>query len=909
VFEVPQESEYFGERELEMQIGAGRDNWPAALAKELIDNALDAAEGHGVAPAVTVRLAGDRLEVADNGPGIPAEIVRRATDFGVRVSTKARYVSPTRGQLGNALKCLIGAAYVVGGEAGGLVEVTARGSRRRITAAYDRLTDAPRVAVGEPVPEAAAGTAVAVRWPGLGLYQRRQIGDLVRHFAALNPQVAFRLEDDAGQGFDRPAADPAIVKWWPRDATCVRWYTDDDLARLIGAYLRQPDRGPSLPLSQFLEEFAGLKGDRKRKGILDALGLRRPVLGDLAPGGELDLEAVAKLRGLMAAAARSVPPRNLGPLGGGQLAAAVRVWPVGGDVRYCQRVISPGDGPPLIIEAAFAAKAADGDHLTAVWGLNWSPALEPPLADLDLLLARAASLDEYDPAVLVVHLVCPRFRSVSRGKGRIDLREDERAALAECLRKVTGGEWRKLKAAKRRGERATAADLARLKKPVARLSIKAAAYRVMVDAYLHASGGKKSSPNGRQVMYTNRERMLPLTGGRCWKDAQTFTQKILPDFIRDHPELTADWDVVYDGRGEVVEPHTGLRVDLGTLEVRDYANAWDDPDLALPEASLSAAVPTKGPGCRYAAALLIEKEGFQRQLEQARIRDRFGVLLGSTKGMSATAARTLAVRLAERGITVYVLHDFDFGGFGILHTLGHDTDRHQFGDVRPKIVDLGLRLADVEELGLKGETFDFDSRQKKDPRLKLAEYGASAAERHFLVAGRRASGWHGRRVELNALTVPQFVAFVERKLTAHGVRRVVPGQEVLAPAYQRAVAITTGNDLLAAHYRKAARSPAAVPPGLEAEVGRPAASSTLSVVRLWPRMRAWQPPEFPKRRPNRCRNWRPSSNRFTPSSSAAKAAGRWSATSPACSRTTPTRTVTPSPRRSLALPSNACRTS
>ena len=38
----------------------------------------------------------------------------------------------------------------------------------------------------------------------------------------------------------------------------------------------------------------------------------------------------------------------------------------------------------------------------------------------------------------------------------------------------------------------------------------------------------------------------------------------------------------------------------------------------------------------------------------------------------------------------------------------------------------------------------------------------------------------GQRVELNAMTAPQFVAFLERKLTEHGAGKVVPEEFVLA---------------------------------------------------------------------------------------------------------------------------------
>jgi len=40
-----------------------------------------------------------------------------------------------------------------------------------------------------------------------------------------------------------------------------------------------------------------------------------------------------------------------------------------------------------------------------------------------------------------------------------------------------------------------------------------------------------------------------------------------------------------------------------------------------------------------------------------------------------------------------------------------------------------------------------------------------------------------RRVELNAMTSPQFVDFLERKLREHGVEKIIPEQELLGEAY------------------------------------------------------------------------------------------------------------------------------
>ena len=97
--------------------------------------------------------------------------------------------------------------------------------------------------------------------------------------------------------------------------------------------------------------------------------------------------------------------------------------------------------------------------------------------------------------------------------------------------------------------------------------------------------------------------------GRTTLNDSDFTQHVLPDYQMAHPEETADWDVIYDGRGHFTEPHTDVTVSLSTLDIRRYIG--ERPALRPAVAfDIDVGFPTHGPENRYRNVLFIEKEGF-----------------------------------------------------------------------------------------------------------------------------------------------------------------------------------------------------------------------------------------------------------------------------------------------------------
>ncbi len=218
---------------------------------------------------------------------------------------------------------------------------------------------------------------------------------------------------------------------------------------------------------------------------------------------------------------------------------------------------------------------------------------------------------------------------------------------------------------------------------------------------------------------------------------------------------------------------------IGTLQVREYFG--DRLRLGDPvEIDPNQLYPTKGPEHRYNTVLFVEKEGFGPIFQASQLADRFDVAIMSTKGMSTTSARLLLDRLVDRGVEkILVLHDLDVSGFSIFGTLGTNSRRYTFENEVP-IIDIGLRLCDVDELGLLHEPFAANNKNPHSVAETLRRHGATPDEIDLLIQRTSGSrGFDGERVELNALTSDELVDFIERKFGEHGVSKIIPTDEVM----------------------------------------------------------------------------------------------------------------------------------
>jgi DNA topoisomerase VI subunit B len=782
--------EFFSEKELSMQIGHSRRFWPIAVVKELIDNSLDACETAGILPEIHITADDECLTIQDNGPGIAEKTIEQSLDYMVRISDKNFYTSPSRGQLGNALKCLYAVPFVMTDDTG-RVGIETSGKTHHIEISVDQIAQEPVLKHTVETSSVKNGTFVKICLTGIACYleeiergfsYQSGINGMLLGYSAVNPHASFFYHGEAFS-IDLPRITTTCSKWTPSNPTSAHWYNVDRLSSLIGAYLaNERGNGQQRTVRDFVAEFKWLSSTQKRKVVTDQAGLTGSHLKDLIENGALDHGRISALLDAMQENSKPVKPKGLGMIGECHLKQWMHANFKTGDSFKYRRIMGDPGGLPFILEAAFGVMGGDMAESYAIKtnALNWTPTLITPFQYFGYYADKFISM--VDPVHLFVHLSCPRMDFTDRGKTRLNLHPDIEDALEAAIKCVTK-EWEALKTKEIRQRRQLDKERAEMQKAKKRrkLSIKNAAFKVMEQAYMKASNDNALPANARQIMYAARPGVLELTGGKCWKNDSYFTQTLLPDFQEQNPELTSEWDVVYDARGSLIEPHTGEKVEIGTLGVRRYVNSWHSSIIGFVNSSVSAGIRTSGPEGRYKYALFIEKEGFNELFKSVKLAERYDMAIMSNKGMSVTAGRELAAKMSSKDVTIFVLRDFDKSGFSIAHTLRTNTRRWSF-ETPPNIIDLGFRLEDVEGL----ETEDESYGSNVDPRVNLIESGATEEEAAFLRSGGRPKQWEGKRVELNAMTSRQLIDWLENKLQDHGVRKVVPDEDVLQEAYVNA---------------------------------------------------------------------------------------------------------------------------
>jgi hypothetical protein len=256
------------------------------------------------------------------------------------------------------------------------------------------------------------------------------------------------------------------------------------------------------------------------------------------------------------------------------------------------------------------------------------------------------------------------------------------------------------------------------------------------DVIAEVSGDGAYRFNLRQLLY----KLRPIVHNELGEELKTNNfSRIITDYEAEHGEI----DGMYrEPRGSIYHPHNAETITLGDLMVEKYDR----------------------PSWLYNKVVYIEKEGFSEALKAVEWPERHDCMLMSSKGFTTRAARDLVDKLAEHNepVTIFCVHDADAHGTMIYQTFQEATRARDARKIR--IVNLGLEPWEAVEMGLEVETVPAEER-----RRAVAEYACTDDWEEWLQT---------HRVELNAMTTPQFIEWLDGKMADYD--KLVPPEKVIS---------------------------------------------------------------------------------------------------------------------------------
>jgi hypothetical protein len=752
--------EFASRKELVAQTGTAPADWPLMVIRELVDNGLDACEEAGIAPAIRVIVAGDRIRVTDNGPGLPPATVASVLDFTTRTSSREAYCAPDRGRQGNALKTLVAVPLALSGTES-RVEIRACGVHHSIRFRVDRIVQAPEVEHVQTPCSVRIGTSVTVWWPESSCQElaaaKPRFLPLLARYADLNPHLAITGTwigggDRAQRGW--PATDATWMKWTPAAPTSPHWYGRDELERLAGAFLAHDRRnGGARLLRHFIGQFDGLSGTAKRKRILDALGLQRATLDQLLVNGDFNHPLVDLLLEEMQREARPVRHDRLGALGRDNLAHVVSCYGTDPQTFRYKQIKGVEDGVPFIAEAAFASAPSAGQGLIFIAGVNWAPSLRGNVDPFNLGPTLAANYcTGEEPVFVLAHLICPRPEFYDRGKSQLSHASPGFDEVRQAVGAVIA-DWAKQRLAELRdaSQRKKREEKLRAEKPRT-TALKDLVLKYLPQAIANTSNNGKISFSQRDVFYVIR---VPIKVETTKPLEYNYFTQLLTDYEFEHGEIPG---MQREPRGTIYHPHLREKIPLGTASVAAYER----------------------PFWTFNKLVVVEKTGTQDNLIEVGWPEEYDCAVASVVGFTTRAIKDLLDMLATspEPIMVFCVHDADASGTLIFETLIRETKARAARKI--EVVDLGLNPWEAIDLELAVEPVEPTRKERRRAVAKYVDHHDAKWMDWLEARGFNSwAAWLQKfRVELNAMTPVERIDWLTKKIENYE-RKVIPPAKVL----------------------------------------------------------------------------------------------------------------------------------
>jgi hypothetical protein len=654
---------------LGQKAGVGVNLIPKLVAKELVDNALDASGDCRVGWL----SGGDGFWVEDDGGGIPGADDEIALLFSInRPLTSSKILrKPTRGALGNGLRVVAGAVLASDGS----MRVSTRGRTLELS------------------PQRDTGLSTALR---VGDWNKPGCRVEIRFGSSLNI-------DQNALGWANRAILLAAGKSSYRGKSSPYWYDSESFHELLLASQNHTVR----ELIAELDGCAEPKAGRICEGFQGRLAknINAAEADRILESARHEAKPVAIPRLGCVGPISSLPPgyaKGAGRLMIGSARSTIRAE------------------VPVVVEVWAQVDNKTYAHLS----VNRTPITGKLTAwkeKTETRFAGCSSTDGYwniksgnKPIQIWINIDTPYMPITTDGK-EPDL-DDFFGLIRDAAEKAVGRAKRKVASGKV-GE-----------------SKRDTLINAIPEGVAMASGDGEYRFSQRQLFYAVRPLFIDATGeAPDWK----YFCQVVTDYEDSDGEIAG---MYRDPRGVVYHPHLRQDIPLGTLHVEKYIR----------------------PEWLFNKVLYCEKEGFFEIFKSVQWAERNDCALMTSKGFSSRAARDLIDLLAntDEECKFFCIHDADAQGTMIYQTLQSATKAR--GARKVEIINLGLDPAEARGMGLQVEPVE------KGHTKAVADY-ISDNDRLWL---------QSKRVELNAMTTPDFLDWLDRKFAPYA-GKVIPPTDVL----------------------------------------------------------------------------------------------------------------------------------
>lgn len=654
---------------LSQKAGVRKEMIPGLVAKELVDNALDA----GAHCDIRELPGQNGFYVQDDGPGIPPERLGELFSINRPMVSSKLLRLPTRGALGNGLRVVMGAVTATGGT----LSVSTHGKEFALVPLEDGSTNV-----------SIKGNAVNTR------------GTRVQVVFGKGIRLTFNAITMGRNAIDFAAGEDFKCK------TSAWWYTSESFYELLNAY---PGTLPEL-----MQHF----DIQQRKYFKDSVGEYWDRLTSTLTFDETEVV----LRVLRTSSKASKKPKI------GFVGKDVHTWYNGYSKQTGQFHISSARGNfdayvPYVVEAWLGVdnNLEEPDVMMMVNKTPITGEIQTWKKDSRHVVIYGCGLThrfKSKPAHIIINVQTPYMPITSDGKA------------PNFHPMVSGINTVIERAARGATKTINAADTRKLR------TEKDVILNFMDEAIEKASGFGTYKFSQRQLYYAVR----PYVISRLDKEPDyNYFCRVLTEYEAEYGDIP---NLYRDPRGILYHPHLGEEIPIGTIAVENYTR----------------------PAWTFNKILYSEKEGFFTILRDAKFPERYDCALLTSKGYASRAVKDLFDLLGDTDEEIYFfcIHDADAAGTKIYETLQGATLARP--GRRIKVINLGLEPEEALSMGLEVE---------KVPEAKHRKPVADYLDDEW-------RDWlQEKRVELNAMTSPQFLAWLEGKMEEHGIPKVIPAVSVM----------------------------------------------------------------------------------------------------------------------------------